>query len=86
MFLGYTKTNHNIKSESSDQTSLDFVQSDFGRDDDDPLSIRSLSITSLGIIFAILTIFLPSISILIGRPLSQRNEIIHNHDFKKDGP
>jgi len=25
-------------------------------------------------------------SILIGRPLSQGNEIIHNHDFKKDGP
>ena len=51
-----------------------------------PLSIRSLSITSLGIIFAFLTIFLPSISILIGRPLTQGNEIIHNHDFKKDGP
>jgi hypothetical protein len=33
-----------------------------------------------------LTIFLPSISILICRPLSQGNEIIHNHDFKKDGP
>jgi hypothetical protein len=33
-----------------------------------------------------LTIFLPSISILIGRPLSLGNEIIHNHDFKKDGP
>jgi len=63
-----------------------FSQSDFERDDDDPLSIRSLSITSLGIIFAILTIFLPSISILIGRPLSQGNEIIHNRDFKKDGP
>ena len=27
-----------------------------------------------------------SISILIGRPLSQGNEIIHNHEFKKDGP
>jgi len=55
-------------------------------DDDDPLSIKSLSITSLGIIFALLTILLPTLSILIGRPLSQGSEIIHNHDLKKDGP
>jgi len=84
--LSYTKSKHFIKSKSSEESSLGSAQSDFERDDDDPLSIRSLSITSLGIIFAILTIFLPSISILIGRPLSQGNEIIHNHDLKKDGP
>ena len=84
--MSYTKSKHFIKSKSSEESSLGFSQSDFERDDDDPLSIRSLSITSLGIIYAILTIFLPSISILIGRPLSQGNEIIHNHDFKKDGP
>ena len=84
--MSYTKSKHFIKSKLSEESSLDAVKSDFERDDDDPLSIRSLSITSLGIIFAFLTIFLPSISILIGRPLSQGNEIIHNHDFKKDGP
>ena len=84
--MSYTKSKHFIKSKSSEESSLSFSQSDFERDDDDPLSIRSLSITSLGIIFAFLTIFLPSISILIGRPLSQGNEIIQNHDFKKDGP
>jgi len=84
--LSYTKSNQFIQSKSSEESSHDSARSDFERDDDDPLSIRSLSITSLGIIFAILTIFLPSISILIGRPLSQGNEIIHNHDFKKDGP
>ena len=84
--MSYTKSKHFIKSKSREETSLGFRKSDFERDDDDPLSIRSLSITSLGIIFAFLTIFLPSISILIGRPLSQGNEIIHNHDFKKDGP
>ena len=84
--MSYTKSKHFIKTKSSKESSLGPVQSDFERDDDDPLSIRSLSITSLGIIFAFLTIFLPSISILIGRPLSQRNEIIHNHDFKEDGP
>ena len=74
-----------MKSKSSEESSLDPIKSDFERDDDDPLSIRSLSIKSLGIIFAFLTILLPSISILIGRPLSKGNEIIHNHDFKKDG-
>ena len=84
--MSYTKSKHFIKSKSSEKSSLWPIESDFEKDDDDPLSIRSLSITSLGIIFAILTIFLPSMSILIGRPLSQGNEIIHNHDFKKDGP
>ena len=69
----------------SQESSLEFAQSDFDRDDDEPLSIRSLSITSLGIIFAILTFLLPSISILIGRPFSQGIEVIFNHDFKKDG-
>ena len=84
--MSYTKSKQFIQSKLSEESSLDSARSDFERDDDDPLSIRSLSITSLGIIFAILTIVLPSISILIGRPLSQGNEIIHNHDFKKDGP
>ena len=59
--------------------------SDFERDDDDPLSIRSLSITSLGIIFAFMTFLLPSISILIGRPFSKGNEVSFSRDFKKDG-
>ena len=84
--MSYTKSNHFIKSKSSEESSLCSAQSDFERDDDDPLSIRSLSITSLGIIFAFLTFLLPSISVLIGRPLSQGNEIIQNYDFKKDGP
>ncbi len=83
--MSYTKSKHFIKSKSSEESSLDSVQSEFERDDDDPLSIRSLSITSLGIIFAFLTILLPSISILIGRPFSKGNEVIFNHDFKKDG-
>ena len=84
--MSYTKSKHFIKSKLREESSLDASQSDFEKDDDDPLSIRSLSITSLGIIFAFLTILLPSISILIGRPFSQGNKIIHNHDFKKDGP
>ena len=84
--MSYTKSKQFIQSKSSEESSYGSARSDFERDDDDPLSIRSLSLTSLGIIFALLTIFLPSISILIGRPSFQGNEIIHNHDFKKDGP
>ena len=84
--MSYTKSKQFIQSKSSEESSLVSARSDFARDDDDPLSIRSLSITSLGIIFAFITILIPSISILIGRPLTQGNEIIHNHDFKKDGP
>ena len=84
--MSYTKSKQFIQSKSSEESSQGSARSDFERDDDDPLSIRSLSMTSLGIIFALLTILLPSIGILIGRPLSKGNEIIHNHDFKKDGP
>ena len=83
--MSYTKSKQFIQSKSSEESSLGSAQSDFERDDDDPLSIRSLSITSLGIIFAFLTFLLPSISILIGRPFSQVNEVILNQDLKKDG-
>ena len=83
--MSYTKSKHSIKSKSSEESSLDPFQNDFERDDDDPLSIRSLSVTSLGIIFAFMTFLLPSISILIGRPFSQGNGVIFNHDLKKDG-
>ena len=84
--MSYTKSKQFIQNKLSEESSLGSARSDFERDDDDPLSIRNLSVTTLGIIFAFLTILLPSISILIGRPLSQGNEIIHNHDLKKDGP
>ena len=84
--MSNTKSKHITKSQLSEESSIGSPLSDFERDDDDPLSIRKLSITSLGIIFAFLTIVLPSISILIGRPLSQGSEIIHINDFNKDGP
>ena len=83
--MSYTKSKQFIQSKSSEESSNGSARNDFERDDDDPLSIRSLSITSLGIIFAVLTILLPSISIFIGRPSSQENEVIFNQDFKKDG-
>ena len=83
--MSNTKSIHFTKSKSSEKSSLGSFPSDIERDDEDPLSIRSLSLTSLGIIFAFLTFLLPSIGILIGRPLNQGNEVIFNHDLKKDG-
>jgi len=83
--LSYTKSKQFIQSKSSEESSHGSSRGDSERDDDDPLSIRSLSITSLGIIFAFLTFLLPSISILTGRPFSHGNEVIFNKDFKKDG-
>ena len=83
--MSYTKSKHFINSKLSEESSLNSSQSDFERDDDDPLSMRSLSISFLGIILALLTFLLPSISILIGRPFSKGNEVIFNHNFKKDG-
>ena len=83
--MSYTKSKHFTKSKLTEESPLGSIKSDFERDDDDPLLLRSLSITSLGIIFASLTFLLPSISIFIGRPSSQGNEINFNQDLKKDG-
>ena len=83
--MSYTKSKHLIKSKSSEESSPGSAQCDFERDDDDPLSIRSISITSFGVVYAFLTFFLPSISVLIGRPFSEGSEVIFNQDFKKDG-
>ena len=83
--MSYTKSKHFIKSILSEESSLGPAISDFDKDDDDPLSIRSLSVASLGIIIAFLTFLLPSISILIGRPISKDKEVISNQEFKKDG-
>ena len=68
-----------------EEPNINSVPSDFERDDDDPLSIRRLSTTFLSILIASLTVLLPSISVFLGRPLSQSNEIISNYSIKKDG-
>ena len=59
--------------------------SELNNDDEDPLSIRSFSSTFLGIMMAILVVLLPVFSVLLGRPLSQINEIDTNQSIKKDG-
>ena len=70
----------------SENSSLINISSELERnDDDEPFSMRNLSVSFLGIIIASLTILLPSIAILLGRPLSQGNEITSFHLGKKDG-
>ena len=83
--MKYTNSKQFVESKLSEKSSLITISSDFERDDDDPLSIRSFSVSFLGIIIAFLTFLLPSISILLGRPLSQENEINSFHLTKKDG-
>ena len=83
--MRYTNSKQFVKSKLSEKPSLITISSELERDNDDPLSMRSLSISFLGIIIAFLTILLPSISVLLGRPLSQGNEITSFHLIKKDG-
>jgi len=45
--LSYTKSKQFTQSKSSEEFSHGSDRNDFERDDDDPLSIRSFSITSL---------------------------------------
>ena len=56
-----------------------------GREDEDPLSFMDASITIIGIILAILTISLPSISVLLERPLPDNKGVKINQFYKKDG-
>ena len=84
--MKYTNSKQFVEGKLSENSSLINISSELARkDDDDPLSMRSLSISFLGILIASLTILLPSISILLGRPLSQGNEITSFHLIKKDG-
>ena len=83
--MKYTNSKQFVEGKLSENSSLITISREFERDDDDPLSIRSLSISLLGIFIASLTILLPSVSILLGRPLSQKNEISSFHLIKKDG-
>ena len=83
--MKYTNSKQFVKSNLSENSSLITISSELERDDDDPLSIRSLSVTFLGIMMAFLTFFLPTIGIFLGRPFSQVNEITKKHSIQKDG-
>ena len=83
--MKYTNSKQFVEGKLSEKSSLITVSSELERNDNDPLNIKSLSISFFGIIIAFLTILLPLISILLGRPLSQGNEVNSFHLIKKDG-
>ena len=83
--MKYTNSKQFVESKLSEKSSLITISSELERDDDDPLKIRGLSLSFLGLMIAALVILLPSISILLARPLSQGNEITFFHLIKKDG-
>ena len=58
---------------------------ELGRDDDDPLSIKEVSFTFLGILIALLTVLLPVLSVLLERPSLQKNGVTSNFIINKDG-
>ena len=84
--MKYTNSKQFVEGKLSEDSSLVTISSELVRDDDDdPLSIRSLSISFIGIIIALMTILVPTISILLVRPSSQGNEINSFQLIKKDG-
>jgi len=83
--LSTIKSKHLVKTKLSEDHSLDDVSGDFEGDDDDPLIAKNLFVSFIGIMIALMTILLPSASVLLGRPFSQGNEIIINQSIIKDG-
>ena len=83
--MRYTKSKQIVKSKLIEDSSINSVTTDFERDDDDPLSVKKLSTTFLGLIIAFMTILLPLVSIYFARPFYQDNKVIINHSLKKDG-
>ena len=58
---------------------------DFGKDDDDPLSIKDASSIVIGFILAVMTLFLPAISVFLERPFLHRTGDTYDEMVKKDG-
>tara|TARA_A100001035_G_C27720466_1_gene471647 strand:- start:182 stop:433 length:252 start_codon:yes stop_codon:yes gene_type:complete len=82
--LRYADSKNFVKSELKEEAYLNTV-SEFSEEDVDPLSIRSFSITFVGFTIALMTILIPMLSVLLGRPLSQETEITFIYSIKKDG-
>ena len=73
--------NNNAKKDSPVLSKTD----ELSRDDDDPLSIKEVSFTFLGILIALLTVLLPVLSVLLERPSLQKNGVTSNFIINKDG-
>ena len=69
---------------SKDESPFISNRDEFGKDDDEPLSIKDASSTLIGFILAVMTLFLPAISVFFERPFLQRTGY-YNEIVKKDG-
>ena len=69
---------------SKDESPFISNRDEFGKDDDDPLSIRDASSTVIGFILAVMTLFLPAISVFCERPFLNRT-VFYNERVNKDG-
>ena len=57
---------------------------EFSKEDDDPLSIKDASFSLIGFILAVMTLFLPAISVFFERPFPPRAGL-YNEMVIKDG-
>ena len=69
---------------SKDESLFISNREEFGKDDEDPLSIKEASLTVIGFILAAMTLFLPAISIFFERPFLHRTGF-YNEMVNKDG-
>ena len=72
------------KNISKDESPFISNRDEFGKDDEDPLSIEDVSSTVIGFILAVMTLFLPAISVFFERPFLHRNDI-YIEMVNKDG-
>ena len=69
---------------SKDESPFISNRGEFGKDDDDPLSIKDASSIVIGFILALMTLFLPAISVFFERPFLPRTGF-YNELVNKDG-
>ena len=70
------------KNNSKDESLFVSDRVESGKDDDDPLSIKDASSTVIGIVLAIMTLFLPGISVFLERPFLHRTGVNYNQMVK----
>jgi len=74
-----------VRSNSTEETLFISNREELSKEEDDPLSIKGKSLSILGLLLAAMTIFLPTVSVFLERPLLQDIGVISNQKLKKDG-
>ena len=69
---------------SKDESPFITNRDEFGKEDEDPLSIKDASSTLIGFILAFMTFFLPAMSVFFERPFPTRTGQ-YNEMVNKDG-